>query len=259
MKLKCITISGANEHTDIKELVTLVERYYHYEGINIELGIQVSPTKASFDSDRYKWLMKLHEQALGFCYVHLALHINPGWVEQVCAGFIPLELIEFMNLFGYHHDGGVILERIQLNFLIGREEAPDMEKLRRVIGHYHYHKFKFILPYNEPNKQFIDDFYFRYFGKDGCYFDLLYDESHGEGQSVKQWRPQVYSDVVQGYSGGLSPENISSELTKIALLNVGDTPVWIDAEGKLKGDDGHLSLQKADAFIQGAKSYFGHH
>lgn len=257
MNLKCITISGANEHTDIKELVALVERYYHYEGIKIELGIQVSPTKASFDSARYQWLMRLHEQARGFCYVYLALHINPGWVEQVCAGSIPLELIEFMNLFGYYHDGGVILERIQLNFLIGREEAPDMDRLRRVISL--YHKFKFILPYNEPNKQFIDDFYFRCFGKHNCYFNLLYDESHGEGKLAKQWRPRVYSDVMQGYSGGLSPENISSELTKIALLNVGDTSVWIDAEGKLKGDDGHLSLQKADAFIQGAKSYFGHH
>ena len=248
MDLKCVTISGANEHTDIKELVTLVERYYHYEGIKIELGIQVSPTKAFFDSDRYKWLMKLHKQARGYCYVYLALHINPGWVEQVCAGSIPLELIEFMNLFGYYHDGGVILERIQLNFLIGREEAPDMDKLRRVISL--YHKFKFILPYNEPNKQFIDDFYFRYFGKDGCYFDLLYDESHGEGQSAKQWRPQVYSDVVQGYSGGLSPDNIGQALDSIVANNKPDTKMWVDAEGKLKGDDGHLSLEKADAFMR---------
>ena len=87
MKLYKITISGADEHTDVKELVAFIEQYYHYKGINIELGIQVSPTKASFDSDRYRWLMKLHEQALGFCYVHLALHINPVGLNR----FVPVQ------------------------------------------------------------------------------------------------------------------------------------------------------------------------
>ena len=255
MNLKCITISGANEHTDIKELIALIWCYFT-KGIKIELGIQVSPTKAFYGSDRYQWLMELNQRASSdyHCRIPVALHVNPGWVEQICAGFIPLEIIKFMELSCLH--GGVAVNRIQLNFLIGREEAPDMDKLRRVIGH--YHKFRFIIPYNESNKQFIDGFYFRYFGKGDCYFDLLYDESHGEGLAAKQWRPQVYSDVVQGYSGGLSPENISSELTKIALLNPGNTPVWVDAEGNLKGDDGHLSLEKAEAFIQGAKGYLGH-
>ena len=249
MKLYKITISGADEHTDVKELVAFIEQYYHYKGINIELGIQVSPTKASFDSDRYRWLMKLHEQALGFCYVHLALHINPGWVEQVCAGSIPLELIEFMNLFSHHYDGGVILERIQLNFLIGREEAPDMDRLHRVIEY--YNNLRFIIPYNESNKQFINDFFLKYYGYEryNC-FDLLYDESHGEGKSPQQWQPAVYPLIPQGYSGGLSPDNIGQALDSIVANNKPDTKMWVDAEGKLKGDDGHLSLEKADAFMR---------
>lgn len=191
--------------------------------------------------------MELHKRAVNYGYVYIALHINPGWVEQVCAGSIPLELIEFMNLFGYHHDGGVILERIQLNFLIGREETPDMDKLHRVIEHYnHYNGLRFILPYNEPNQKFIDDFFHNHWIHN-C--DLLFDESHGEGKSPKQWQPAVY-DVPQGYSGGLSPDNIVQALDSIFAVNEPDTRIWVDAEGKLKGDDGHLSIEKADAFVK---------
>ena len=250
-----ITISGANEHTDIEKLVALVERYYHYKGIKIELGIQVSPTKASFDSDRCQWLMELHKRALGYCYVYLSLHINPGWVEQVCAGSIPLELIHFMNLFGYHHNGGVILERIQLNFLIGREQAPDMNKLRRMIEHYHYHGVYSILTCNEENKQFIDEFYSKYFARGNCYFDLLFNKSDYELQNIEQSKPQCYPDVVKGYSGDFCEENIAEELSKIAQFNSDNKWVWIDTHG-LKDTENNLDLKKADAFMQKVQEWY---
>ena len=242
MKLYKITISGANEHTDIKELTKLIakgENRFH-----TELGIQISPTKASYDSERYKWLMELHRYAACdcHCFIETALHVNPGWVEQVCAGLMPVEMIKFMELRGY--DGGIRVRRIQLNFLIGREPAPDMRKLHWVIEH--YDRFSFILPYNEANRNFIQEFYRRY----GKCFHLLYDESHGEGKSPQQWQPAVYPLIPQGYSGGLSPDNIGQALDSIVANNKPDTKMWVDAEGKLKGDDGHLSLAKADAFMR---------
>ena len=243
MNLQCVTISGANEHTEIKDLADLLYKYP-----KAELGIQVSSAKADYKSKRFEWIINLHSFIFTVAQsINVALHVNPGWVEQVCAGYFPLEMLKLLSLKNY--DGGNMVKRIQLNFKIGREAAPDMEKLHWVISKlYHY---RFILSYNEANKEFIDTFYFKY----GKCFDLLFDESHGEGKPPQQWRPTVYSDIVQGYSGGLSPDNISSEITKIALLNVGDTPTWVDAEGKLKGDDGHLSLDKAEAFLEGTKGY----
>ena len=241
------TISGANEHTEIKDLMDLLYKYPR-----IELGIQMSPTKASYNCKRFEWLEMLHDYAATMRQnINVALHTNPGWVEQICAGYIPLEVLKLITL--KNPDGGNMVKRLQLNFLIGREPTPNIDTLHWVISKlYHY---RFIFSYNEANKEFIENFYFRY----GHCFDLIYDESHGEGKPPQQWKPAVYSDVIQGYSGGLSPDNVHAEVTKIALLNPGNSPTWIDAEGKLKGDDGHLSLEKAEAFIQGIRGYLNPH
>ena len=244
MDLKCVTISGANEHTDIKELTDLLYQYPQ-----AEIGIQVSDKKAAYDSKRYEWFFLLYDYVKTLKQnINVALHINPGWVEKVCEGYIPAELFKMMML--KNPDGGLFVKRLQLNFKIGRDQIDlDCARLRWVTKHFYHHRF--ILSYNEANKEFIDQFYFTY----GPCFDLLYDESHGEGKPPQQWQPAAYSDVVQGYSGGLSPENISSELTKIALLNVGNTPTWVDAEGNLKGADGHLSLEKAEAYLKEASRW----
>lgn len=243
MKLTTITISGANEHTDIRELVDLVYKYP-----KAEIGVQFSPAKAAYNSERYKWIEMLHDYALTLRQnVNVALHVNPGWVEEVCDGLLPLEMLRIMGL--KNPNGGYFVKRIQLNFLIGRDKMPDMEKLHWVMSKIHH--YKFILTYNEANRQFIDRFYFRY----GPCFDLLCDESHGEGVTATVYKPSIYSDVFQGYSGGLSPDDIERVLTKIALANVGTTPIWIDAEGKLKGSDGHLDLQRAETFLAKASKW----
>ena len=249
MKLHKITISGANEHTDIKELIALTGRYYQTSGLDIELGVQMSPTKAFYNSDRYQWLMELHQQAFdaNHARIDVALHVNPGWVEQVCVGVFPLEIIKFMGFCGR---GGIYVQRIQLNFLIGREEAPDMEKLYWVIREFGSHQF--ILTYNEANRNFIQEFYRRY----GKCFHLLVDESHGKDKTPEKWQPVVFPGVFQAYSGGLSPDNIEQALDNIAGINTPDIWIGIDAEGKLKGDDGHLSLAKADAFMQKVQEWY---
>ncbi len=238
-----ITISGANEHTDIKGLIALIRKYYHSSGIEIELGIQVSPTKAFYGSERYQWLMELHKQAFytNHTPIRVSLHVNPGWVEQICAGIFPLELINLIGFYG--NGGGLDVERIQLNFLIGREQAPDMDKLYWVINSFNSRRF--IFTYNDANRDFIHEFYKRY----RICFDLLYDESHGEGKPAQQWQPAVFSNIPQGYSGGLSPDNIEQALDSIFAVNEPDAKIGVDAEGQLKGDDGHLSLNKADAFV----------
>ncbi len=245
MDLKCVTISGTNEYTDIKDLVDLLCKYP-----KAEIGIQVSDKKFYYESQRYDWFLSLYNRAQNIGQnLNVALHINPGWVEKFCDGYIAAELSKVLTLKN-RHDGSLFVKRLQLNFKIGRDQQLDLNftRFRGVISRYPQ---RFILSYNEANKEFIDQFYFTY----GPCFDLLYDESHGEGKPPQQWRPAVYSDVVQGYSGGLGPENISSEITKIALLNVGNTPTWIDAEGKLKGKDGHLSLEKAEAYLREASHW----
>lgn len=243
MKLEKITISGANEHTDIKDLMDLLLRYPE-----TELGIQVSPMKADYKSKRYLWIGNLYDYARTMRQsLNIALHVNPGWVEQVCAGNLPLEILRFMAI--KNHDGSTMVRRIQLNFLIGREPAPDMDKLNWIICK--LNNYRFILTYNDANRNFIRKYYQRY----GNCFDLLVDESHGEGKTPEKWEPVIFPDVFQSYSGGLSPDNIGQALDSIAAVNRTDIGIGIDAEGNLKGDDGHLSLKKAEAYLQEASNW----
>ena len=241
MRLNKIVLSGANEHTDIKELLALCNAYPF-----VEIGIQVSGSKASFGSARYWWLHTLAAHASP--KNHLALHLNQDWVEGFCAGKIPPELNTFLNL--EHHNGTPVFKRIQLNFKIGREKTPDMSTLLQTIRFYQP-KHKFIWSYNESNQAFIEQVYQRRFPIDA----LLYDSSFGEGIVPNERPAPVFADVYQGYAGGLSPENVEAELQKIQAVVQEHRNIFIDAEGALKGADRHLSLKRCKLFLENATQF----
>ena len=56
-----------------------------------------------------------------------------------------------------------------------------------------------------------------------------------------------------GYSGGISPENVVGNLRKINAVVPNNTPIWIDAEGKLKSSD--LFDEKAKFDVELAHAY----
>ena len=57
---------------------------------------------------------------------------------------------------------------------------------------------------------------------------------------------------MQGYAGGLSPENVAEEIAKIRKVLPYNGVFYIDAEGKLKGEDKHLSLAKCEQYVKNA-------
>ena len=83
----------------------------------------------------------------------------------------------------------------------------------------------------------------------GVMFDNLFDSSFGEGVMPICREGIVFEDRLQGYAGGLGPENIKNELDKINDVNLLSAIVYVDAEGHLKGEDGSMSLDKARDFI----------
>lgn len=242
MRLKTITVSGPNEFTDIEELVKLAVRYRR-----AEIGVQVSGKKASFASARYWWLMSLYL----YCVkekkiVPLALHINSDWVEEFCQGDVAQELINLLNFANI--DGTPFVGRVQLNFKIGREKTPDMEKL--ITAMKRFPKQRFILSYNAENAAFIKEIY-----NAGILFDLLYDNSHGEGVIPESYDKPVFPDVVQGYAGGLGADNVEEQLWKISKAVPVGRDFSIDAESRLKGEDGHISLEKAEEYLKKASQW----
>ena len=234
--LKTIVCSGINEKDDINDSVEFLKKYK-----NVELGVQCSPRKASYHTPRFEWLKellsKLSEQDIEN---RIALHLNEGFVVSFCDGKVPDEVSELLNI-------GQTVGRLQLNFKIGREvfasgNVPDIKTLGQTMKTIGAHPI--ILSASQPNLPFIQKAYHR-----GMKFDVLFDDSFGEGVVPDVRKAPVFEDVFQGYAGGLSPENVAKELAKISKVVKG--AFFIDAEGKLK-QAGHFSFDRAEKFVQNA-------
>lgn len=242
MRLVTITCSGANEHTEIETLVSTLQPFK-----NAELGIQVSNLKGAYATARYWWLRALYLYLIqNRISIPIALHINSGWVEDFCQGRVAPELEKFLCLFGA--DERPFIKRVQLNFKIGREKTPNLEVLRETICRFPNQRF--ILSCNESNAGFIQELY-----QTGLEFDLLYDNSFGEGILPDVYPAPRFKYVLHGYAGGLSPDNVIEELNKISKVIPCGAGFCIDAEGKLKGDDRHFSLKKCRRFLEVASKW----
>ena len=239
MKLKFISCSGANEHTSIETLVDTFANFYLPE---VMLGIQVSGKKASFGSARYWWLRALYGLLeKNDVDLNISLHVNQDWVERFMDGDVPQELDYFLRLNRDY--GAPFIKSVQLNFKIGREKTPDTEKLLKTIER--YKRQNFILSCSQSNIDFVKNL----LTKTSRKFWLLYDNSFGEGIKCDEWQAPLFDNVMQGYAGGLSPDNILTELEKIEKVVGKKQFIFVDAEGKLKGDDGHFSIKKAEKFV----------
>ena len=238
-----ITCSGANEFVDIEQIAALSKKYPV-----IEFGIQVSGKKCAANSARYWWLKALNNYVVEHKLpINLSLHLNQDWAEGFCDGDIPIPLLELLMMRDYENK--LLFRRVQLNFKIGREKTPNIENLLKSVIIYSENERRFILPYNSSNEKIIKQLYFA-----GLSFDCLYDSSHGEGLCAETINAPVFvnNEILQGYAGGLSPDNIRTELDKIAKVVPENRAFYIDAEGKLKDNNGILSIEKCDKFVSNA-------
>lgn len=76
---------------------------------------------------------------------------------------------------------------------------------------------------------------------------VLVDASGGRGLSPASWvRPETTKPV--GFAGGLGPDNIKRELSRIHAVAV--DPWWIDMEGKLRDEDDWFDVGRAHAVME---------
>ena len=167
-------------------------------------------------------------------------------MEGFCARKPSAELSQFLSWKNFCFKP--FFGRVQLNFRIGREKTPDLGHLLATMKK--YLNVRFILPYNDDNAEFIHKLY-----DTGFKFDCLYDNSHGEGIEANHYAHPAFEDVLQGYAGGIGPDNVTSVLNKISKVVPANKEIFIDAEGKLKGEDGHFSVEKCKAYLQQAMSF----
>ena len=231
MKIGYITCSDPRNYNSYDEMFDL----WNIDP-RVEIAVQTHPGKVSPDTDRYDWIKGLIEKLQHYPFVYrswnMAIHVNLDWCNDICNGIIPDAL---KPLFDAKHTstGRHIVGRIQLNMPQKTADNFVSYKLMNVLKNYPHQDF--ILQYNSRTKDAVDALH-----KTGAKFQLLFDASSGKSQSPKSWQSPVYPIFhEQGYAGGLKPENIGTELDKIAKVT-DQFPTWIDAEGGLQTPTGEL-------------------
>ena len=260
MNLRYITCSDPREFNDIHEIIKLGEM-----SPRVEIAVQAHPSKMSSGMPRNEWFRELVHCVHSYNYdINLAVHVNREWCDEICrTGKIPQDLKEFFywnTNFGFTP----LIKRWQLN--IPSETVPNVNYRALKKFFRENSRNEFIVQYNNNTKGVVEklhDLRVR--------FSVLFDASGGRGISPSSWKAPLFSNVSQGYSGGLSPENIKTNLDKISQIAVmpmayydandnvvhtmyerGD--IWIDAEGRLKTDD-RFDVARARLYIDNAEKW----
>lgn len=170
-----ITLTGADERTDIDQLVELVNRYPH-----VELGLLYTSTPEG--RNRYpslRWLLRTAAECTG----RIAIH--------VCGQTARKQLMEgSLDALTRH------APRVQVNGLLTPQElAACATRVRTVITQHH-----------EGNAALVDVRLPNH--------ALLIDSSGGRGISPQAWMPPATHKPV-GFAGGMGPDNLRDELDRI--------------------------------------------
>ena len=232
--LERVTITGADDDTDISELIKL-----NIEFPFVEWGILVS--KVQEGGSRFPsrpWISKFLKHLdfvknLGPRDPAISMHMCGGWVKELLMGH--LDWNELPKDLWY------TAGRIQINTHaeIHRSTVMLMDNLKE-LG-----KKNFIFQLDGVNDHLLA-------AANGyeIHAEGLIDSSHGAGVLPVEWssHPLQKNVIYLGYAGGLGPENIAQELPKIDRL-VNNLYYWIDMEGNIRTDE-KLDLVKVRSVLE---------
>lgn len=194
MSAAAITLTGADERTDLRSLVTLAERP------GVEIGLLLSLSNSGNRYPGQQWLRFAVHQLGPRCAVHVC---GSSARAALLSGSLP-----------WIQDAG----RLQVNGAIGEEMLRTLTSRFRVVVTQHRSGATLAsLDALGPGEH-----------------QLLVDASGGRGLTPSKWsRPETSRAV--GFAGGLGPDNLAEELTRIARF--ARVPWWVDMETKLRRDD----------------------
>lgn len=175
MNIARITLTGADESTDLEQLVDLVGRFPA-----VEVGLLYTATPEG--RTRYPsraWL----QRAAAALTDRVAIHVCGGGARQ--------ELLS-----GNLTDLTRHAPRVQVNGPVAVSEA---EVLASLVG-------TVITQHNESNLPLLE--------VRARNHALLIDASGGRGLSPQAWEPPVTEKLV-GFAGGMGPENLAAEYARI--------------------------------------------
>lgn len=252
MRLDRVTITGADDATDIADMLSLSEAFPFVEwGILSSASQNGSPR---FPSD--KWVERL--LASKNRAMKLSLHLCGRWVRSLLLGINDLPGDGIANEF----------ERIQLNF--HAENTPckpfmfwqalhaiDRDHILSTGGS---NRRQWIFQVDDAGgNRHLESIYAENDANQVVDAVPLFDVSGGSGLTPAKWPEPEYVEEVDpetgseqflyhGYAGGLGPDNVEHELRRIAQA-AGNTRIWIDMENNVR-TDGKLDMAKVRRVLE---------
>lgn len=228
MRLDRVTVTGADDSTDISEMIDFSERFPF-----VEWGILVSSKTHGTRFPSRDWLSQLCDVAPG--RMKLSCHVCGKYVRDICLGHLDKNLENLWRNF----------QRIQLNFH-GIVHEVELSYFTSLLSDFKDKQFIFQL--DGVNNDLLDIAL-----QSGINAVPLFDTSGGVGRLPEEW-PKPFGSYY-GYAGGLSPSNLRYELIRISEV-AGDTRIWVDAETHLRSNGDFLfDMQKVMQFLFISKEY----
>lgn len=236
MNLKHVTITGADDNTDLNEMVRLSGLYPL-----VEWGILIS--RARINSPRYPSSQRLAELSVLF-------HKHKMKFSLHLCGEITRDL-----MMGNSHDADTIIRtmlfpgasmRVQINFNSSMNPY-DLEKIlvwTQKLATSGFPRPCSIFQLNKANKTLCAEVANNGFEDN----HFLYDSSGGRGTVIANFGPAIEGHMT-GYAGGLNPQNVGVALGAINETIGDDTPTWIDTESGVRTDN-KLDMSKVEEFLR---------
>lgn len=224
MQINRITITGADDQTPVSDLVKFSEKYPIVEWGILHME-SYEGKKSRYPSN--EWIASFLDEIPDHinCAVHLcrnsvtALKKKRGTIIEMCHKF----------------------DRVQLNFNATRMGGPYVIDLAKVVDE---EDLVVITQQNQSNKYNILFFGQKHPGD----HHLLYDTSGGRGIIPNMYyRPSKLH--YSGYAGGLTPDNLETELKRINLVVPPQETVWIDMETGVRTNE-KLDMEKVERVVK---------
>ena len=225
-----VTITGADDKTDIRELMDISEEFPF-----VEWGVLVSKSREG--SARYpsrRWCRELTElwppKRTVRVNMRIAMHVCGEWSRQAFAGNLLWSDLPPVRL---------VAQRFQIN---GR--SLDYPANLNAVDSWVSTQFIFQVPNASRFAVTL-----RESKGDAA---VLFDRSGGHGKAPTELE-RPWPTWYCGWAGGIGPDNARQTAEHIMTMTPRQ-PFWIDMEGRMRDEDDNLDIQKVVQVLESVKS-----
>lgn len=239
--LNGISFIGIDERTDLNRIIELAKSTI----IPIELGFLYSETKKDNRYPNKEEINRMNNFLTSSGIYDTSLHLCGSVIRKFLS--LDKEIIDFCLQFN----------RIQLNIPMSDYSMDELLSMFNNVCNYFDELEKpkngkriiapiIVLQYNNSKKELIDTFIEKYPNTRKYRFDLLFDNSGGNGKVLENPLAPI-SGFYCGYAGGIGPDTVQEIVTKINSI-CGRTPYYIDMESKIRTDN-WLDINKCEEVL----------